>query len=303
MQAVYIDVLILENFVMDYFILYMTSKILYYKKTIRPGKMLLRIGCSSGLGVLYTVVSVLVFRSALSLFLLKATLSIGMFCIAFYPKNLYQLFKSAGCFYGVTLLCGGAAMVVVGETGSGHYILLVVAIVTVIGDSVLKSIKQHRVMEKWSVDLYIQFEDQGIWIPALVDSGNELKDPCSGQSVIVVELDAVSSILPEKIVTLLQNTEGESFFSKEIIACLDEWATKLRLVPFASLGCKCGMLVGFRAAVIRIRTGDGKCMEQQNQTVCLCAQTLSGEGTYKGLLGQETLQDGELIQACSAIPA
>ena len=303
MQAVYIDVLIVENFVMDYFILYMTSKILYYKKTIRPGKMLLRIGLSSSLGVLYTVFSVLLFHSALSLFLLKAALSLGMVFIAFYPKNLYQLFKCAGCFYGVTLLCGGAATVVVSETGSGHYLLLVLAIVTIVGDSILKSIKQHRTVDKWSVDLYIQFEDRGIWIPALVDSGNELKDPCSGQPVIVVELGAVSSILPDHIVALLKNTDGASFFSREMIERLDTWAVKLRLVPFASLGCQSGMLVGFRAAEIRIRTGDGKCMTQQNRTVCLCAQTLSGAGTYQGLVGQETLQEGVDMATCSAIPA
>ncbi len=303
MQAVYIDVLIMENFIMDYFILYMTSKILYYKKAIRPRRMLLRIGLSSSVGVIYTVISVLLLHSALSLFLFKAILSLVMVYVAFYPKNLHQILKSAGCFYGVTLLSGGAAMVVVGETGSGHYLFLVFAIVTVVGDSILKSLRQHRTMEKWSVDLYIQFEDEGVWIPALVDSGNELKDPCSGQPVLVVELGAVASILPAHIVTLLENTEEEALFSREIVERMDTWATKLRLIPFASLGCKSGLLVGFRAAVVRIRTGDGKCIEQHNRTVCLCAQTLSAEGLYKGLLGQETLLDGTKQEECRAIPA
>lgn len=303
MPVIYIDVLIVENFIMDYFLLYMTSKILYYKRAVRPRKMLLRIALSSFVGVLYTVLSVFLFHSALSIFLFKAVLSLVMIFIAFYPKNLYQILKSAGCFYGVTLLAGGAGMVVIGETGSGHYLLLVFAIVAVVGDCVLKAIRQHRTMEKWNVDLYVQFEDQGIWIPALVDSGNELKDPCSGQSVIVVELDAVSRILPGSIVSLLQTTEGDAFFSRKVLEQLDGWATKLRLVPFASLGCKSGLLVGFRAEMVRIRREDGKCIEQHNRTVCLCAQTLSAEGLYKGLLGQETLQEGEILEACRSIPA
>lgn len=303
MQAVYIDVLIVENFIMDYFILYMTSKILYYKKTVRPGQMLLRLCMSSCVGVVYTVVSVLFLHSAFSLFLFKAILSLVMVYIAFYPKNFHQILKSAGCFYGVTLLSGGAAVVVVDETGSGQYLLLVFAIVAVIGDIVLKSLRQHRTMEKWSVDLYVQFEDKGIWIPALVDSGNELKDPCSGQPVLVVELGAVASILPVQIVELLKNTESDALFSREIVERMDTWATRLRLIPFASIGCKSGLLVGFRAAVVRIRTSDGKCIEQNNRTVCLCAQTLSSDGLYKGLLGQETLLDSANQEECPAIPA
>ena len=303
MQAVYIDVLIAENFVMDYFILYMTSKILYHKKAVRPRRMLLRLAFSSGLGVIYTVTSVLLIHSALSLFIFKVILSLGMVWVAFYPKNVHQILKSVGCFYGVTLLAGGAATVVVSETGTEQYLFIVFAVVAVVGDVILKSIRQHRAVEKYSVDLYVQFEEAGVWLPALVDSGNELKDPCSGQPVIVVELDAVRTILPPEIVTLLKTTEGDAFFSREVLERLDTWATKLRLVPFASLGCKSGLLVGFRAETVRIGNGTVKGEELHNLTVCICAQTLSADGLYKGLLGQELLSSRGNQENCQAIPA
>jgi stage II sporulation protein GA (sporulation sigma-E factor processing peptidase) len=45
------------------------------------------------------------------------------------------------------------------------------------------------------VSLYIEFDGQGLWIPALIDTGNELRDPLTGTPVIIVESSAVKSIL------------------------------------------------------------------------------------------------------------
>ena len=111
MQAVFIDILAAENFIMDYFILHMTSKILYMGGK-KPAKLGLRIGISSGIGVVYTVLSVTLLQRVLSLFVFKLALSCVMVYVAFKPEHVKGLFKAMGCFYGVTLLTGGAALCV-----------------------------------------------------------------------------------------------------------------------------------------------------------------------------------------------
>lgn len=317
MQEVYIDILALENFVMDYFILYMTSKLLYTGTVCRPRKLMLRLAVSSGVGVLYTISSILLLRSAFSLFVFKILLSFVMIYVAFCPNTLSQSLKTVGCFYGVSLLTGGTALCVLTlASGSGagahggsvfqweqpvNYILIVAAVVTVVGDATLKAVRQRRQMSKYGVDLYIQFEEEGIWIPGLVDSGNELKDPWNGSPVVVAELSAVQSALPKEVELFLKEYGTEGFMDSKHLALLDDWAARIRLIPFSSLGCDQGILVGFRANTVRIRPPGEAIIELHNQTVCLCLRTLSGEGKYRALLGNGLLEGA--FQTQEAIPA
>ncbi len=312
MQEVYIDILAFENFIMDYFILYMTSKILYMGGNNRPSKLMGRIALSSGVGVLYTVLSVLLFRSALSLFVFKIALSGVMVYIAFKPRHVKGMFKAIGCFYGVTLLTGGAALCVLAMAAGGssesffrweqpvNYILIVAAIVMIVGDVVLKAIIQKKHMSKYGVDLYVQFDEAGIWIPALIDSGNELKDPWNGKPVVVAEMEGLSTIIPEPVSQFLQTHSVEDLWEENNLALLGEWAYRVRLIPFSSLGCEEGMLIGFRANLVRVRSHEGDTIQIDNQVVCLCKKTLSNQ-RYRALLGSDLL--GSSYQEQTAVPA
>lgn len=316
-NEVFIDVLVFENFVMDFFILYMTSKLLYTGSSMRPRRLMLRMAGSSGVGVIYTVCSVLFLRSALSLFVFKILLSLCMVYVAFRPRSVRQLLKTVGCFYGVTLLTGGTALCVLALSSGGwsnasgesffqwnqpvNYILIVAAIVAVVGDATLKAVQQRRHLAKCGADLYIQFDGEGIWIPALIDSGNELRDPCSGNPVVVAELSAVRSVIPPEIGAFLENHPVDEILEAHNLSLIADWATRIRLIPFSSLGCDEGMLIGFRADLVRIRTGNAEMAEFRNQTVCLCMKTLSGERRYRALLGSEMLEGA--LQEQAAIPA
>lgn len=312
MQEVFVDVLAAENFIMDYFILYMTSKILYVGGNGKPSKLVLRMAISSGVGVLYTVLSVTLLQRVFSLFMFKIALSCVMVYIAFKPVHIKGLLKAIGCFYGVTLLTGGAALCVLAFASEGssesffqwtqpvNYILPVAAIVIVVGDITLKAIGQRKNISKYSVDLYVQFDEEGIWIPALIDSGNELKDPWNGKPVIIAELDVVSRIIPEPVMMFLREHPVEDLWEDRHIATLGEWAVRVRLIPFSSLGCEEGMLIGFRANLVRIRTRDGQFVQLENQVVCICKKTLSAR-RYRALLGSALLESN--YQEESVIPA
>lgn len=312
MQEVYIDILAFENFIMDYFILYMTSKILYGSSSHKPTKFMLRIAVSSGIGVLYTILSVLLFRSALSLFVFKLLLSCVMVYVAFKPRYIKSMLKAIGCFYGVTLLTGGAALCVLAMASGGtseslfrwekpiNYIFIVAAIVVIVGDVILKSIWQKRHLSKYGVDLYIQFDEEGLWIPALIDSGNELKDPWNGKPVIVAEMESVSQILPKPVYEFLQEYASEGLWEERNLEMLGPWAFRVRLIPFSSLGCEAGMLIGFRANLVRIRNHEGHVSQRENQVICLCKKTLSDQ-RYKALLGGDLFE--HTYQEQTVVPA
>ncbi len=300
---IFIDVLVFENFIMDFFILYMTAKLLYMGTGIRPKKWLLRMGISSSIGVIYTVCSVLLFTSALSLFVFKIMLSLGMVYVAFYPRTFRQLTKALGCFYGVTLLTGGASLCVLAWNWPVNYIFPAVMIVWIVGDVTVKVIRQKRHLAKCGADLYVQFEAQGMWLPALLDSGNELKDPCSGKAVVVVELGALKEILPDTIYAFLQQETPDRLLEAQHLFAVHPWAHRMRLIPFSSLGCEDGLLVGFRADLIRVRPNGGDVITLYDQIVCLCRKTLTGDGRYRALLGAVLLVENESEQTQTVVSA
>lgn len=298
MTEVFIDVLAVENFIMDFFILYMTSRLLYIGRSARPRRLEVRLAVSSAIGVCYTVCSILFFRSALSLLIFKIALSVLMVYVAFRPGTLRSFFKSIGCFYGVTLLSGGAALCILTMTGSGTdaltptsvpYILPAAALVAVVGDVVLRAVRDHQKLSRSGADLYVQFTETGLWLPALIDSGNELKDPYNGNPVIIAELSAVQGILPPGIPDFLKEHGADEILEAPGRILPESWLSRIRLIPFSSLGCENGLLIGFRADLIRIRTCTGAYREARNQTVCVCRRTLSAERKYRALLGSALL--------------
>lgn len=104
---------------------------------------------------------------------------------------------------------------------------------------------------------------------ALRDTGNMLRDPISGQAVLVVDADAGES--------LLGLTQQQ--LSDPIAAVASAAVPGLRLLPYRSIGSPQGMLVA-------IRLPDTKIGKFQGSTVVAFApQKLDSEGVYRGLTG------------------
>ena len=76
-------------------------------------------------------------------------------------------------------------------------------------------------------------------IHAIIDSGNLLKEPITGASVIVVEKEKLEKIIDKEILDNLQKILSGEY---EILS--KEYMSKFRLIPFSSLGKQNGMLLG-----------------------------------------------------------
>ncbi|MHB8926959.1 MAG: sigma-E processing peptidase SpoIIGA [Bacillota bacterium] len=124
---------------------------------------------------------------------------------------------------------------------------------------------------------------------ALVDTGNQLRDPLSGHPVVVVELAAIAPLLPPALSEVYRKGPAAGLDGGLIgsLSGLDRlpapWLARVRVVPFTSLGKENGLLLGFRPDVLTVR-GPGRPASHRTAVVCVYAGSLSEDGAYNALL-------------------
>ena len=96
--------------------------------------------------------------------------------------------------------------------------------------------------------------------------------------------DVLKGVIPEKILNNLSNIiEG-----KEID--LGEYLSKIRLIPFMSLGKENGMLIGIKADGLTVNTQEDVVFIK-NIIIGIYDGSLSKTGKYKALIGLELLEN------------
>ena len=101
--TIYVDVVLIENFIMNYIIFVATGIIL--KINIKKW----RLAISSLIGAIYSVIGYVVTIEIYSNFLIKIILSIIIVYIAYNPQSFDKLWKDILIFYLTSFVFGGAA--------------------------------------------------------------------------------------------------------------------------------------------------------------------------------------------------
>ena len=106
-MTIYIDIVLIENLLMNYIILYAVGIIL--KKQIKHIRLIL----SSFIGAIYSIVAYMSILEIYSSMFLKIVLSIVIVYISYNPQNAKQLWKEVLIFYMTSFVFGGAAFALI----------------------------------------------------------------------------------------------------------------------------------------------------------------------------------------------
>ncbi len=106
-MTIYIDVVLIENLLMNYIILYATGIILKIKMKH------LRLFFASLIGAIYTIISYISKVQIYSNFILKFLLSIVIIYVAFNPQKAKNMWKDLLIFYLTSFVFGGAAFALI----------------------------------------------------------------------------------------------------------------------------------------------------------------------------------------------
>lgn len=290
-MTIYIDIIIVENLIMNYIILYATVLI------SKSPKSYLRMFLASLIGAVYATLEYILKVNIYSNIILKTILSIIIVYIAFNPQDVKKMCKQLVLFYVTTFTFGGIAtyliyvlkpqnIIIKNGMYVGTYVLKVIFVGAIIGTIILaiafKMAKNKLTKKDMICKVKIKLNGKEETVEAMVDTGNMLKEPITGTPVVVVERTSLYELLPKEI---LNNTESilGGDFEKIPEEIKNEYVPKLKLIPFASLGKQNGMLVGIKPEKIEVINEQTE--EEKNAIIGIYNKSLTKKGEYKALIG------------------
>lgn len=291
-MTIYIDVVFLENLVMNSIILVASGIIL--KKKMKW----IRIILASSLGAIYTIIGYISVLEIYSNLILKVILSILIIYIAFNPQTVKQLWKDILIFYLTSFVFGGVAFALIYVVKPqdilmknglflGTYplktVLLAAIVAFIIIIAAFAIVKTKFSKKDMFCDVEVELNNKMIKTRAMIDTGNLLKEPITNTPVIVLEHTLLYECVPKEILDNLESILGGELVKipEEI---RNEYISKLKLIPFASLGKQNGMLVGIKADSIKIIQDDQE-KENKNVIIGIYNKSLTKRGEYRALIG------------------
>ncbi len=239
MPVVYIDVLFLINFTMDYIVLSCNGAIFKIRHRHRYTAIASVIGALYACGIFFTDLPLLYSAAA------KLIVGALMVYIAYLPSDIRAFLKYLLCFLGTSVLFAGALFMFFCISGTGSKVgavvrngatyfnvsLLYLAVTTAAAYILIRvylkfSDKSRR---RQFYDIEIGLGGRSVNVRALVDTGNSLTEPITCRPVIIVEKESISGL-------------SEDIYSNH----------KTFIIPFSALGTDSGAVLGFTPDYVRI---------------------------------------------------
>lgn len=131
-------------------------------------------------------------------------------------------------------------------------------------------------------------------IPAMLDTGNHLREPFLNRPVVIVHYKALKKVLPEKVYQLYMEGKAEKPDLMKDLLYNHTLAFCFRLITYSSLGGRSGSLLSFRPDNIEIRDNGQLLRSEPNVVIGIESSLFGFSGEYKALLPPETLRANNL---------
>ncbi|WP_010168953.1 sigma-E processing peptidase SpoIIGA [Candidatus Epulonipiscium viviparus] len=245
MQVIYIDVLFFINFIMDIFIFF-TGSLLYIRVPFK--KLLL---ASTIAALLSCLVIIFPNLERLSFNLYYIFLPCIPIILLYGTKNFFKAylinFLCACIIGGVALSVYFQCSFVMGNEASLILTILCGAVISFLTYYFLIAIRKKFLLIVG--EAYMSFELYGntVNLKGIVDTGNTLYTVFSKEPVAIVQLDKVRKFLAIELLDFIEEIDA----GKESLRMLD----KASLIPFNSVGCKSGLIVGVKVSNVTVKRG------------------------------------------------
>ncbi len=257
-QTVYVDLLFLINFSMDFLCFFLSSKLLGRRLSVG------RAVTASVIGGIYANAALFWSVGQIMGLIVDVAVCAGMCAVAFYERGrgkslpLYIL-----VYFAISMALGGFMTAIFNllnkaelplERGSSDgisvwaFALLAVlsAVITLLGGRFFR----RRSAQK-NADIEISYGGKQVRLRGMSDSGNLLREPISGKLCIVADIGALKPILPSRICDAAKKKDAGA-----VARIAPEDAKNIRIVPIRTAGGE-GILLALRADRITLDSGSG----------------------------------------------
>lgn len=295
---VYLDLIIAENFIMNFLILYTTGTLLR-KKT---KKYRLMIG--SFLGTIYVFSLCIQIPSSvlnISKFLIGALMvkvAINDRISALVKETAVYLFVSfiyAGCALGFVHIVKPKVLYIVnGIIIGGEYIFELVVISAIVSFLLIKLMMQLiKISHKFSKrDMICEMElflnEKSIKINALLDSGNLLQDSASKNPVIVVYKERARALFDNILLERIDSLIGGDVIPDDYV-----FDSRIKVIPYQSVGTVSGLMVTYKIDKVKLEY-QNEIYEIKDALIGLYNEAFSKNDKYSALVGLQIFEGSKL---------
>lgn len=252
-MQIYLDLVMLLNFLVDFLLILGTNRLCGYPLGIK------RASLSALLGGIYAGACLLPGFSFLGNFLWRTVSLVLMACIAFGATR--NALRRGVVFALLSMAMGGMALIL--NSGSFWSVAAsagCVCLLCIVGF-------RGKLGAQSFVPVELIYKEKHISLTALQDTGNALRDPVTGRSVLVVGADVA-----RKLTGL---TQAQLRSPVEHIDAIPG----LRLIPYRTVGAGSGFLLALKLPWVKIGSWQG------STVVAFAPEGLHSEGAYQALTG------------------
>lgn len=279
-MTIYVDQMFLENFIMNYIILYITAK--FSGVQTRWYRLI----SGAVIGAIYVIGSYIFGFYNKQLIIAKILLAVIMLVSSYKIKNIKNFFKALVFFFGITLLIGGASFglafltnaYMISEGGVLYveeFPVLILVLASITSIIIIKWIgiflKSKINLKKLLYNMEIRIFERKISTTVFLDSGHNVKESFTGYPVIIVEKTILKELIPDEIIDKIEKNNFE--FE-------EKWKRRLRIIPISTVSDKNEVLIGFR-----VDEGIINDKYIKKLIVVGCDRKLDSEDNYFALMG------------------
>ena len=290
--TIYIDIVFLENLIMNSIIIYATSIILKLKPKM------IRVVISSAIGSVYAIITYITELPIYTSIISKIILAIVIVYVAFNPQNVKIMWKQVLIFYLTSFVFGGVALYLIyfikpqevfikNGIFVGEYVLKVIFLGAIMAFIIIKIsikfIKTKINAKDMFCKIKIKLNGKEVETKAMIDTGNLAKEPITNTPVVIVESSLLEKVLPEEILNSIDN-----ILAGNLEGVNKEYISRLRCIPFSSLGKQNGMLLGVKADEIIVEKEEENKISK-NVIIGVYEKSLTKRGEYRALIGLELI--------------
>lgn len=264
-MVIYLDIIFLENFIVDLFLLSATFSIL--RCNVENKKLVV----ASLLGGLYTVVIVFPALGSLSIIPVALLVAFIMILVVLGKQRVGMVFKATGTFLLSSITLSGICFLfsrmennysfTKGFTISNYslkYFVISIMILYILYTRAISYFRERAIIGNYTYDVEITISTVIYIIKGFLDTGNELREPVTNLPCILVEKN------------LFSNYEVKN--------------DKEYYINYSAIGYN-GKIKGFKVDKVRVRA-EGKKFREVNALICPCDDILSRDRDFNALLSR-----------------
>lgn len=270
-MIVYLDLFIIKNFIFNFLLVSICGKMLNLSINLK------KYALASIIGTVLAVIALISNNLMLS-YALKIVLGILMVITAYPIVSIKNVLNSSAIFLLSASFIGGNIIAM-----RLNYCFIAQIIGYIFSILILyilyKAYKNRQLFNKLKCQMKIEIDNKIFELNAFIDTGNNLKDDISGESVIFVCEERLEKELSKEILSILKS---------EVLNLDEKYYGKIKMFAYRTVENENKVAVGLKAKSIIIKYGQ-TVIKNENVIIAM-SKTKFNE--CEALIGQNILEEG-----------